>query len=153
MRCGRDAIAANLLMNRRVARAPIWLYRHRAGWVLGPRVLLLEHLGRKSGLPRCVCLEVVDRPSPATIVIVSGFGERAQWYRNLVAHPDCFVTLGHHRLSAHARMMSTAEAAAALKRYQAAHPRAWKRLHGAIEHAVGHPVDQLPMIELLLGPS
>jgi hypothetical protein len=43
-----------------LARAPIPLLRHGFGRLLGPRFLLLEHLGRHSGLPRYVALEVVD---------------------------------------------------------------------------------------------
>ena len=46
--------------------------------------------------------------------------------------------------------MTSDEAAAALGRYQRAHPGAWDRLRRAIEKAVGHPVGQLPMVELLL---
>jgi hypothetical protein len=46
--------------------------------------------------------------------------------------------------------MTSAEASAALERYQRAYPGAWDHLRQAIEKAVGHPVDQLPMVELLL---
>jgi hypothetical protein len=49
--------------------------------------------------------------------------------------------------------MTADEASAALDRYQQAHPAAWDRLRQAIEKAVGHPVDQLPMVELLLAPT
>jgi hypothetical protein len=46
--------------------------------------------------------------------------------------------------------MTSAESSATLDRYQRAHPRAWDRLRRAIEKAAGHPVNQLPMAELLL---
>jgi hypothetical protein len=46
--------------------------------------------------------------------------------------------------------MTSAEASACLGRYQRAHPGAWDRLRQVIEKAAGHPVDQLPMVELLL---
>lgn len=112
---------------------------------------MLEHTGRRSGKARLVCLEVVDRSVPDRIVIVSGFGERAEWYRNLLADPVCFVSVGRlRRVPAQARFMTSAEASAALGRYQRAHPGAWDRLRQAIEKAVGHPVNQLPMVELLL---
>lgn len=85
------------------------------------------------------------------IVIVSGFGERADWHRNLRADPDCYVSAGRLRhVPTWARFMTAAEAAAALDVYQRAHPRAWDRLRRAIEKAVGHPVGQLPMVELNL---
>jgi hypothetical protein len=37
-----------------------------------------------------------------------------------------------------------------LDNYQTVHPKAWERLRGAIETAVGNPVDGLPMVELTL---
>ena len=89
-----SGLAARALQTRAFVRAPITLYRHGLGWVLGRRVLMLEHTGRRSGKARFVCLEVVDRPGPGRVVIVSGFGERAEWYRNLLADPACFVSAG-----------------------------------------------------------
>ncbi len=146
-----DVIGAHLLQNRRLMRAPIWLYRHGLGILLGPRILMLEHVGRTSGLPRYVCLEVVERPSPSVILIVSGFGERSQWYRNLKQQPECFVSVGSlRRVPAKARFVPQEEAAQVLVTYRDAHPTAWRRLRGAIEEAVGHEVEGLPMVELTL---
>ncbi len=145
-----DRLGGRLLRSRRFVRAPIWFYRHGLGWLFGRRVLLLEHVGRRSGQPRYVCLEIVERPSRRQFVVVSGFGEHAQWYRNLRAQPECRVSSGFgNRLAAHARLMSSAESAAALSRYQQAHPRAWRRLRGMIEQAVGGPVTDLPMVDLI----
>ncbi|TQL69078.1 deazaflavin-dependent oxidoreductase (nitroreductase family) [Nocardioides albertanoniae] len=146
-----DSVGSRLLRTRAVVRAPIWLYRHRAGRLLGERMLMLEHIGRRSGEPRYVCLEVVERPSANEIVIVSGFGTGAQWYQNLLANPSCRVSSGYRTdVAAHARFLSEEESAAALGRYQAAHPKAWQRLRGAIEDAVGHRVQGLPMVALEL---
>lgn len=146
-----DSVASRLLRTRAVVRAPIWLYRHRVGWLLGSRVLMLEHTGRRSGVPRYVCLEVVERPSADDIVVVSGFGTGAQWYQNLRAEPSCRVSIGTRtNVAARARFLSEEESAAALGRYQQAHPKAWQRLRGAIEAAVGHEVDGLPMVNLKL---
>ena len=131
-----SGLAARALQTRAVVRAPITLYRHGLGWILGRRVLMLEHTGRRSGKTRFVCLEVVDRPAPERAVIVSGFGERAEWYQNLLADHTCFVTIGQsRRIPAQARFMTSAEASAALDRYQHAHPRAWDHLRQAIEKA------------------
>lgn len=146
-----SGIGARALRTRWFVRAPISLYRAGLGWMMGGRVLMLEHTGRTSGKPRYVCLEIVERPSPERIVIVSGFGEKAQWYRNLRADPQCFVSTGRmRRAPATARFLSDPEAADALGRYQRQHPRDWELLRGAIEKAVGHPVQGLPMVELVL---
>lgn len=142
-------LMAGALRNRGIVRAPIWLYRRGLGGLMGPRILMLEHIGRTSGKQRYACLEVVERPAPDTFVVVSGFGESAQWYRNLIANPRCWVTNGWgSRRPAHATPMNAAESAAALGRYRAAHPRAWENLSGAIEDATGAPVASLPMARL-----
>lgn len=36
------------LGNRILTRAPIWLYRAGLGFVFGSRILMLEHVGRRS---------------------------------------------------------------------------------------------------------
>ena len=146
-----SGIGARALRARWFVRAPIWLYRHGLGWLMGGRILMLEHTGRSSGRPRYVCLEIVERPAPDRLVIVSGFGERAQWYRNLRADPRCFVSTGRmRRARARARFLSDVEAGEALDRYRLARPKDWEVLRGAIEKAVGHPVVDLPMVELVL---
>lgn len=71
---------------RWLARAPIPVLRHGFGWLLGPRLLLLEHIGWRTGRPRQVVLEVIDR-APGTWYVVSAYGERAQWLRNVQKQP------------------------------------------------------------------
>jgi len=58
---------------------------------------MLEHRGRSCGLRRYAVLEVVDRPAPDIYVIVSGFGEASQWYRNLLADPHVRISVGWRR--------------------------------------------------------
>lgn len=114
---------------------------------------MIEHVGRSSGQPRFVCLEVVKRLDPDVLLVASGFGTRAQWYRNLRATPDCHVSVGaRRRVPARARFLSDNEAEACLNRYRGDHPKAWRRLSGALEEAVGGPVESLPMVELNLDP-
>lgn len=137
-----------------LARAPILLYRAGLGRLLGSRMLLLEHTGRKTGRPRQVVLEVVDRPAPDLLVIASGFGRGSQWYRNLAADPRCRVSTGRHRhVPATATLLDEEESAVRLDRYQRYHPRAWKQLERSITEALGHPVEEIPMVELTLQPA
>lgn len=144
-----------MLRTRWFVRAPIWLFRARLGALFGGRLLMLEHLGRRSGQPRLVVLEVVDRPRPDTCVVVSGFGRRAQWYRNIEAHPTVRLWLGSRRPSAAtARPLPADEAAAALRSYAAAHPRAWASLRPVLEETLGARIDadgtDLPLVALRL---
>lgn len=142
---------ARLLQNRTLVRAPIWLYRLRLGFLLGHRMLLLEHTGRKSGARRHAVLEVVERPAPDEYVIVSGFGERAQWYQNLLVNPHVRVSVGVDRdMPAVATVMPRDEAKAALTRYGKHHPRAWARIEPTLEAALQTPELDLPMLTLRL---
>ncbi|MFV9455335.1 nitroreductase family deazaflavin-dependent oxidoreductase [Rhodococcus sp. NM-2] len=146
---------ARLLRSRRLMRAPIWLYRAHLGFVFGSRMLMLEHIGRTTGARRYVVLEVFDHPAPDTYVVVSGFGARAQWFRNVQAHPDVRVYLGGHAPAhATARRLTPAEADTALAAYTRRHPRAWDTFKPVIENtlgaAIGDQDTELPMIGLRL---
>jgi deazaflavin-dependent oxidoreductase (nitroreductase family) len=148
-------IGARVMANRRLMRAPIWLYRAKLGFLLGNRMLMLEHIGRTTGAKRYVVLEVVSRPSSDVYVIASGFGERAQWFRNLLANPHVRVSVaGRGPRAATARRLSGAEADAALADYVSSHPRAWAKFKNVLEHTLGTTIDeqntQLPLIELNL---
>lgn len=150
------AAGARILRSRPLMRAPIWIYKARAGAVLGSRLLMLEHIGRKSGVRRYVVLEVVDHPTPHSYVVVSGFGEKAQWFRNIKANPQVRVYVGSRGpLPATARIMTQQEADHALGAYISAHPQAWERFRPVLEHTIGSPVSAtntpLPMVELRLG--
>src|SRR5215467_11988183 len=83
---------------RRLFKAPRWLYRMGLGRVLGHRFAELSHLGRKSGRPYRTVLEVV-RYDPRTqeSVVCSGWGTRADWYRNITANPPSTIETGGHR--------------------------------------------------------
>jgi deazaflavin-dependent oxidoreductase (nitroreductase family) len=148
--------AAGLLRARWLVRAPVWLYRARLGILLGSRFLMLEHTGRKSGARRHVVLEVVEHPSPGTYIVVSGFGDHAQWFRNIRANPQARVyTLSHGPAPATARILPQAEAVAALAAYSARHPRAWAAVRPLLRDTLGSPAgdveSRLPVIALELG--
>ncbi|MGH3562280.1 MAG: nitroreductase family deazaflavin-dependent oxidoreductase, partial [Mycobacterium sp.] len=105
------AAGSRILRSRRLMRAPIWIYQARLGGLLGPRLLMVEHIGRKSGTRRYVVLEVVDHPTPDTYVVASGFGPKAQWFRNIRANPRVRVYAGSHApASAVARVLDQPEA-------------------------------------------
>lgn len=144
-------ILARLLQNRALVRAPIWLYRARLGFVTGQRMLLLEHIGRKTGARRYAVLEVVERPAPDRYVIVSGFGARSQWYQNLLADPHVRVSVGFRRnIAAVATPMRRDGAKAALARYAERYPRTWARIEPTLEAALQTPELDLPMVTLEL---
>jgi deazaflavin-dependent oxidoreductase (nitroreductase family) len=78
--------------------APAWLYRLGLGRLLGHRVLLLTHRGRKSGRLYRTVLEVARYdPWTGESVVGSGWGSRADWYRNIRANPPLEVQTGRER--------------------------------------------------------
>jgi deazaflavin-dependent oxidoreductase (nitroreductase family) len=136
-------------------RAPIWIYRARLGFLFGSRLLMLEHIGRKTGMPRQVVLEVVDHPNPGTYVVPSGFGDRAQWFRNVQANPRVRVyARGRGPAPATARVLGHEEADRALATYRRRHPRAWEKFKPVVEGTLGNRISDtntaLPMVEVRL---
>jgi len=145
--------AARLLRVRWLVRAPVWAYRARLGALFGSRLVMLEHTGRTSGRRRFVVLEVVGRPARDTYLVVSGFGSRAQWFRNIQANPQVRLCIRSRRpVPAKARVLTRDQARAALAAYAAARPRAWATLKPALEHTLGAEVGDLPMVTLDLAP-
>ncbi|WP_407319487.1 nitroreductase family deazaflavin-dependent oxidoreductase [Isoptericola halotolerans] len=122
-------LASRLLRTRWLVRAPITLFRAGLGFVLGPRFLMLQHRGRLSGAARYVVLEVTDRPAPDRIVVVSGMGPTAQWYRNVLVEARVLVSTGTRRdVRALAHVLPPDEAAAVLDRYARERPGPWAAL-------------------------
>jgi deazaflavin-dependent oxidoreductase (nitroreductase family) len=101
-------------------RVPALLYRMRCGWLLGHRFMLLVHVGRRSGLPRRTVLEVVAyRAEGPEVVVVSGFGPKSDWLRNLATTPDPEVFTGSQHFIAAYRMLSVPEAVGVIGGYEA----------------------------------
>ncbi|MDT0378478.1 nitroreductase family deazaflavin-dependent oxidoreductase [Streptomyces sp. DSM 42041] len=121
---------------RTVLRAPIPLYRWGLGALLGRRLVLLTHIGRKSGQPRQVCLEVVGRgEEPGSFVIASGYGERSQWFRNILAHPGVRYQVGGRTYEGTAVPYAPEESGRRLAAYAERHPRTAATLMDALGHA------------------
>lgn len=110
-------------------RLPIWLYRLHLGWLLGNRFLLLTHTGRLSGEPRQTVVEVVNHnPRTDVYYVVSGWGARADWYRNLSAHPQATIEVGARRLQVLAQPVPLPEAIDILEAYTYRSPTAFGEL-------------------------
>jgi deazaflavin-dependent oxidoreductase (nitroreductase family) len=117
------------------------IYRLGLGWLLGNRFLLLEHRGRKTGLLRRAVLEVIDsNPETREYVVVSGFGSRSDWYRNIQAHPSVTIQIGRTRLPALAFQLSPDEAGKLLLRYWENHPGSLQTL----SNLLGYDIELTP---------
>ena len=144
-------LGAKFLTTRWAVRLPIPIFRAGFGFILGGRLLLLEHRGRTSGEARFVVIEAVDRESSDRVVVASGFGSHAQWYRNLQAEPRCGVSIGwRRRVPARAELLDREESREILARYAERHPMAWTELRRSIQSATGQSKPEIPMVRLHL---
>ncbi len=117
-------------------RLPAYLYRLRLGWLLGKRFLLLRHRGRLTGRTYCTVLEVIRHdPSSEESVVVSAWGDRADWYRNIRANPPLDVETGSRRYVPVVRFLGPEHGYQELTDYVRRHPRAARFLLGLIGHA------------------
>ncbi len=150
------AVGGRILRIRWLMRTPIWLYRARLGAILGSRMLMVEHIGRTSGARRYVVLETFGHPDEATYLIVSGFGTRSQWFRNLMANPNARVWVGSRRpVPAVAERLDDTAADAALEDYARRHTKAWAKLRPVVEDTLGRPIERgadIPIVALHLQP-
>jgi deazaflavin-dependent oxidoreductase (nitroreductase family) len=109
---------------RRLYRLPIGLFRLHLGWLLMGHFLLLTHTGRKSGLPRQTVLEVLwHEKARGAYYVLAGWGERADWVKNIEQTPQVAVTVGHRHFRALASRLSPEEAEGKVLAYARQHPR------------------------------
>jgi deazaflavin-dependent oxidoreductase (nitroreductase family) len=127
-RPGRRTKRPNLLL-RMIFRFPRWLYDARLGWIFGHRALLLTHRGRKSGLLHETALEVIRyERATDTSVVISAWGERSDWFRNIQHSPALQIETGGRRYVPEQRLLTTDEAVRQLERYAVEHRIAAKIL-------------------------
>lgn len=104
---------------RRVVRAPLALYRWHLGWLLDHRFMLLVHTGRRTGLERRTVLEVMRYDGKTgQVVVMSGWGRTADWYRNIQANPAREVVVGRRSFVPEHCDLAEDEAVAVLADYE-----------------------------------
>jgi deazaflavin-dependent oxidoreductase (nitroreductase family) len=79
----------------RLMKLPGVLYSLGLGSLVGRLVLVLTTTGRKSGLPRATPLQYEEVGN--VIYVASARGQRADWFRNIVADPRAEVQIGSRR--------------------------------------------------------
>lgn len=77
---------------------PLTAYQRGQGSRLGGMVLILTTTGRKSGLPRQTPLQYED--IDGVLTIGSARGDKADWYRNILANPCVELEIGQARFKA-----------------------------------------------------
>ncbi len=128
---------------RAALRLPLWLYRLRLGWLLGRRFLMLAHTGRRTGRTYRTVLEVVRYDARAgTYVVVSAWGEQADWYRNVRWTPQVTLRVAGRHLYARAVVLPPSVALREVRSYARRHPVAYRMLTQLLLAAPLVPGDQ-----------
>ena len=80
------------------------LVGHRIPGIKAP-MLLLDHVGAKSGIKRTApLLYIPDGDTIAIIASKGGFPKNPAWFHNLCANPDTEVQIGREHRPVHARV-------------------------------------------------
>ena len=102
---------------RRAVGIHTWAYRASGGRVGhrfpgGPKMLLLDHVGAKSGAKRTTPL-VYATDGEDVIIVASkgGYPRHPAWFHNLKANPDTEIQIGTERRRVHARVADADERA------------------------------------------
>ncbi len=110
-------------------RSGIYVYRLGLGGLFGKRMLLLNHVGRKSGQPRQAVLEVIAHDEASgTFYVASGFGRQSDWFQNLQKTPAVTIQVGRKVMAVTAVFLSPQESGQKIVAYAHQHPKAAKNL-------------------------
>jgi deazaflavin-dependent oxidoreductase (nitroreductase family) len=102
-------------------RAPVVLYRIGLGGLM-PMQLLLTTVGRKTGRPRQAVVDVLRHDTDRdTYYVVSAYGARSDWYRNLQANPTVRAQVRWRKFPATATALPKDEAEELLLDYWRRH--------------------------------
>ncbi len=78
-------------------------------------------------------LEVVTRDQAAgAYIVASGFGEKADWFQNVMAHPEVTIQVGRKRLNVRAERLPLEQASEFLLAYNHHHPALLRSLAGIL---------------------
>jgi len=77
---------------RRIQKGPQLLYKLGLGSLVGRLVLILFTTGRISGRIHATPLQYEE--IEGTIYVAAALGQKADWYRNILAHPRVRVQVG-----------------------------------------------------------
>ncbi len=97
---------------------------------------MLTNIGRKTGLKRQVVLEVLyHNRSSGEYYVLSGWGDKSDWFMNVQKNPEVVVNLSGKRFEAIAFRITSEEAEDVISKYAHKYPKAFriltKRIVGA----------------------
>ena len=106
------------------------------------RILLLDHVGAKSGTKRTSPL--LYFPDGDNVVVVAskgGYPKHPAWYHNLMANPDTTVQIKSEQRDVHARVATDEE-------HERLWPAALKQYHGYADYQARSKGRKIPLVIL-----
>lgn len=143
-------LARSNLAWRALTDTHVRLYRLTRGWiggrVRGVDIVLVDHVGRRSGKQRTTPLLYI-RDGEALVIVASkgGSHRHPQWWPNLKAHPETTVQVGGERRRVRAREAKAEERARIWPRLVAVWPdyeSYQRRTERRIPVVILEPLDQ-----------
>jgi F420H(2)-dependent quinone reductase len=141
-----DVVDRSWPLLRRLAGLHTAMYR-ASGGLIGhrlpglPQMLLLDHVGAKSGTKRTSPLVYArDRENIVLVASKGGNPKHPAWFHNLRANPDTTVQIGSDRVDVHARVAQGSERA-----------RLWPRavqVYGGFTDYQARTERQIPLVVL-----
>lgn len=106
------------------------------------KMLLLDHVGARSGAKRTSPLLYIEDGEDVVIVASKGgFPKHPAWFHNLEANPDTTVQIGPERRAVHARVASPEER-------ERLWPMAVRAYHGYADYQARSKGRQIPLVIL-----
>ena len=90
-----------------------------------------------------VSLVVKYEKANNTHYVVSGFGEKSQWFQNIMNNPEVTIQVGNHSLKTFAERLSADEGEKIFNEYQQRYPNAIKNLSKLIGYQLGESDEDL----------
>jgi deazaflavin-dependent oxidoreductase (nitroreductase family) len=85
-------------------KLPLLMYHGPLASLMGRTLCVITTRGRRTGAPRRSGLNYAE--DGGIVFVMSGWGTRADWYRNIVADPHVTVRIGRRRWNAIARIVT-----------------------------------------------
>ena len=99
-------------------RIPVYFYRVGLGGLFGKRFALINHIGRKTGAHYQTVVEIVEHEQETkNVIVVAGYGEQTQWYKNLKNQPTTTIQIGNRQYPVFAEIISPEDGEDIIVRY------------------------------------
>ena len=99
-------------------RVPVHVYREGLGWIFGKRFVLINHVGRKTGKSHQVVVEVIEwEKGTGNVIVVAGYGEQTQWYKNLREQSNTTIQIGNQKCTVSIELLAPADGEDIIARY------------------------------------